>query len=402
MSVPSRNGLTKPKRVRGSGVKMVNMGELFANQRIQNLEMDRVPLVEKERIALLEPNDLLFARQSLVFEGAGQCSIFLGDDEDVCFESHLIRVRIDPVKADPRYIFYWLLSPAGKNAISSKVEQGAGAAGIRGSDLQKVKIELPDLEAQKKIADILGTIDEKIELNRQMNETLEQMGQALFRHYFIDNPEAEKWDTSSVGEYYDVVLGGTPSRSRSEYWQNGTVGWINSGKINEFRITEPSEYITEDALRRSAAKLLPAGTTVIAITGATLGQISRLEKEFAANQSVIGMVPKKELGNEYIYHWISYSIAKLIGHQTGGAQQHINRNNVVTFELPIPSQDTLTKFRNIIEPITNQISTNCFEIQTLTTLRDTLLPRLISENMKQGTRVSALDSTRLRTIDHRF
>ena len=86
MSVPSRNGLTKPKRVRGSGVKMVNMGELFANQRIQNLEMDRVPLVEKERIALLEPNDLLFARQSLVFEGAGQCSIFLGDDEDVCFE----------------------------------------------------------------------------------------------------------------------------------------------------------------------------------------------------------------------------------------------------------------------------------------------------------------------------
>jgi type I restriction enzyme S subunit len=288
---------------------------------------------------------------------------------------------IDEEKADPNFIYYLL--KLNRPLLRKYAESGGSTMPIiNKSTFERLAFAIPDLETQKKIADILGTIDEKIELNRQMNETLEQMGQALFRHYFIDNPEAEKWDTSSVGEYYDVVLGGTPSRSRSEYWQNGTVGWINSGKINEFRITEPSEYITEDALRRSAAKLLPAGTTVIAITGATLGQISRLEKEFAANQSVIGMVPKKELGNEYIYHWISYSIAKLIGHQTGGAQQHINRNNVVTFELPIPSQDTLTKFRNIIEPITNQISTNCFEIQTLTTLRDTLLPRLISGKVK--------------------
>ena len=105
MSQPSRNGLTKPKRVRGAGVKMVNMGELFANRRIHNIKMDRVPLSENERISLLEPFDLLFARQSLVLEGAGQCSIFLGDTEDVCFESHIIRVRLDRQKVDPRFIW---------------------------------------------------------------------------------------------------------------------------------------------------------------------------------------------------------------------------------------------------------------------------------------------------------
>ena len=92
----TRNGLTRPKAVRGAGVKMVNMGELFAHSRIKNAAMDRVPLndAEAEKF-LLHPGDLLFARQSLVLEGAGKCSIFLGDDEPVTFESHVTRVRLD-------------------------------------------------------------------------------------------------------------------------------------------------------------------------------------------------------------------------------------------------------------------------------------------------------------------
>ena len=94
--IPLRNGLTKPKRVRGEGYKMVNMGELFKYPRIKNIPMDRVPLNDKEcGSSMLMPGDLLFARQSLVLEGAGQCSVFVGDDEEVCFESHLIRCRLN-------------------------------------------------------------------------------------------------------------------------------------------------------------------------------------------------------------------------------------------------------------------------------------------------------------------
>jgi len=90
---PPRNGLTRPMSVRGAGTKMVNMGELFAHPRLRDAAMDRVPLgdPEAERF-LLRPGDLLFARQSLVLEGAGKCSIFLGDDEPVTFESHVTRV----------------------------------------------------------------------------------------------------------------------------------------------------------------------------------------------------------------------------------------------------------------------------------------------------------------------
>src|SRR5215213_7864321 len=112
---PLRNGPTRPSRVRGQGTKMVNMGELFAHRRIGDIEMERVPLPEKNPDReLLRRHDLLFARQSLVAEGAGQASIFLGAAEPVTFESHLIRARVDSSKADPRFVFYFFESPLGR------------------------------------------------------------------------------------------------------------------------------------------------------------------------------------------------------------------------------------------------------------------------------------------------
>ena len=105
---PSRNGLMKPKRVRGDGFKFINMGEIFAYDRMLNIPCDRAPLTDKEEEnSLVEAGDLLFARQSLVLAGAGKCSIFLGDDESVAYESHLIRVRLDKSKIDPEFIYYF-------------------------------------------------------------------------------------------------------------------------------------------------------------------------------------------------------------------------------------------------------------------------------------------------------
>ncbi len=105
-AVPQKNGLTRPKSVRGSGFPMVNMGELFAYSRIRNVAMELVPVAEKERAFLLDEGDLLFARQSLVRDGAGQCSVFLGNSAPTVFESHLIRCRLTTSLANPLYYFY--------------------------------------------------------------------------------------------------------------------------------------------------------------------------------------------------------------------------------------------------------------------------------------------------------
>ncbi|MFC5710204.1 restriction endonuclease subunit S [Acinetobacter parvus] len=185
--IPLRNGLTKPKRIRGEGYKMVNMGELFAYPRINNLVMDRAPLNEKEKeSSLLKTGDLLFARQSLVREGAGQCSIFLNDQEEVCFESHLIRCRLKQDIANPTFYFYFFSSCLGKKIINTIVEQGAGAAGIRGSDLAKLIVPKPSIVIQERIAKILSDLDDKIHLNNQINQTLESIAQAIFKSWFID------------------------------------------------------------------------------------------------------------------------------------------------------------------------------------------------------------------------
>ncbi|MBN1905758.1 MAG: restriction endonuclease subunit S [Deltaproteobacteria bacterium] len=185
--IPLRNGLTKPKKVRGKGFKMINMGELFAFPRINNIQMDRVPLNEKERENyLVEKGDLLFARQSLVREGAGKCSIFIDDNEVVCFESHLIRCRLRKDISNPLFFYYYFASRKGKLTIDAIIEQGAGAAGIRGSDLAQVLVPNCAKSKQDKIANILGKIDDKIELNTQINQTLEQIAQAIFKSWFVD------------------------------------------------------------------------------------------------------------------------------------------------------------------------------------------------------------------------
>lgn len=185
------------------------------------------------------------------------------------------------------------------------------------------------------------------------------------------------WEKHKLGEICNCELGGTPSRNKPEYW-NGTIPWINSGEVNQFRIIAPSEYITQLGLEKSATKFLPAKTTVLAITGATLGQVSLLEIDSCANQSVVGVVPNSQLPYEYIYPLIKSNINELISHQTGGAQQHINKQNVEGLDIYLPSADVIGKYTETVSDIYSSIANNCFENKHLKELRDTLLPKLMS------------------------
>ena len=169
---PTRNGLTKPKAIRGRGVPMIAMGEIFANNRIFSFPMERVPVTDKElSSSSIYEGDLLFARQSLVLEGAGKCCIVKEVNEPTVFESHLIRVRLDNSKALPDYIYYYFNSYQGKENIKTIVEQVA-AAGIRGSDLVNLYIPIPPITVQQQILQVLMNIDDKIAINTTINENL--------------------------------------------------------------------------------------------------------------------------------------------------------------------------------------------------------------------------------------
>ncbi len=181
-----------------------------------------------------------------------------------------------------------------------------------------------------------------------------------------------------IGDAFHVVLGGTPSRARPEFWNGGNIAWINSGKVNDLRITEASELITSLALEKSAAKLMPLQSTVIAITGATLGQVSYLEIETAANQSVVGIIDPTGVRSEWIYLTVCDRIQSIIKHASGGAQQHINKEIVSDVEVVVPPESIAKRFKLLVAPMFVQLAALTFQVQNLRRTRDLLLPRLLS------------------------
>jgi type I restriction enzyme S subunit len=331
------------------------------------------------------------------------------------FASYLIRHVVDSALAIPAYVGYVLKSEFFSRFISTHGGAGAVQPNINAKTLSEFTFPLPPLSHQRNIAEVLGAIDARITHLNETNATLEAIAQGLFKSWFVDfDPVRAKsegklpegmdettaalfpdafeetelglipatWSISKIGLELKAILGGTPSRANKAYWLNGNMPWINSGKVNEFRITSPSELITEEALKKSATKLLPARTTVIAITGATLGQTSIAEIQVCANQSVIGLPPTDKFPTEYIYFWINTNIKKLIAAQTGGAQQHINKGNVEDLPILVPRAKVINCFKDQVEPLFLSIANNCFQISTLSNLRDTLLPRLISGQLR--------------------
>ena len=296
---------------------------------------------------------------------------------------------------DRNFIYYVISSPHFKKSI---IQQATGTT-IKNVSLKQMRdyhFLIPvNLSDQRKIAGILSALDSKIENNNKINANLEAQAEALFKSWFVDftpfkdQPFVDSelgsipqgWKVGKLGDYCECVLGGTPSRSESSYW-NGDIAWINSGEVNKFRICTPSEFITSKGLDNSSTKLLPKKTTVLAITGATLGQISILEIDSCANQSVIGIKQNDNMPYEFIYPTVKVNIKRLLNLQTGGAQQHINKNNVQNLFIVYPPKFILQKYKEHTKCIYSKISTLCFENQRLAALRDTLLPKLMSGEIK--------------------
>jgi type I restriction enzyme S subunit len=183
---PLRNGVYKSKEFHGRGVKVVNMKELFAHDRISDQPDSRVELTPGELSRFgLRDGDLLFARRSFVFEGAGKCGLVVDPTEDTTFESSMIRARVDAATADPVWVYYFFRSSQGRSLMASIATRTA-VSGISGTNLAALLLWVPDLPAQHRIANILGTYDELIENNTRRIEILEEMARAIYREWFVD------------------------------------------------------------------------------------------------------------------------------------------------------------------------------------------------------------------------
>lgn len=415
---PQRNGLTRPKKVRGTGLPMVNMGELFAHPRIRDISMDLVPVDEKEHHYLLEVGDLLFARQSLVLSGAGQCSIFLGNSSPTVFESHLIRCRLDARRSNSLFYFYFFRSPEGRRAIEAIVEQGAGASGIRGSDLVNVQVPNPSKQIQDEIAKILGVIDDRITLLRETNTTLEAIAQALFKSWFVDfdpvrakaeGRQLEGIDATTAALFPDSFeeseLGLVPKGweagvlSDLASFQNGyafrSQDWVDTGhpvvKIGDVKPglinfsgcsrVAPTTVVGLERFKLSRGDLLVGMTGYVGETGL----VPRVEPDAYINQRVGRLVTRAGLSDiGMVYCAVRDPAYKAYAESQshGSAQANVSGAALLAYPVVIPSPEVLSRFNHIVEPLLESILSNHEQAQTLTQLRDTLLPRLISGQLR--------------------
>lgn len=403
--IPLRNGLTRPTAVRGSGVKMINMGELFAHSRIKNISMDRVPLSKEEsENYLLKRGDLLFARQSLMLSGAGKCSIFLGDAEPVTYEGHIIRARLDSKKADPLFYYYYFSSAIGRTTIESIIEQVA-AAGIRGSDLAKLRVYAPPLPIQHVIACILNSLDDKIELNRQMNATLEAMARAIFQSWFVDfdpvrakaeGRQPEGMDAAMAALFpcgFEVVDGrkvpkgwGVNPLDTIAVFLNGLALQKYPAEIDEpflpaIKIAQMHSGDTEGADKVSVN--IPAeyhindGDVLFSWSG-SLEIILWCNGKGALNQHLF-KVSSESYPKWFYYYWTLHHLPEfqLIAEGKATTMGHIQRHHLSEAMAFVPPPDLMEQMDMVMAPLLNKIINNMIESRTLANIRDALLSKLM-------------------------
>ncbi len=385
LALPSRNGLTKPSKIRGKGVKMIGMGELFANPIIYDIPMDRVPVTDKELFnSRIMPGDLLFARQSLTLEGAGKCCYVKEVKEETVFESHLIRIRIDKTKADAEFIYYFFNSFIGKCLIQNLVTQVA-AAGIRGSELVKLEITIPkELEDQRRIASILSSLDRKIELNNKINADLEEMAQAIFKNWFVD------FEPFKDGKFVDSELGMIPEGWKVVVFDNILkVTTTKTGKegIPEYSVTNTGihprdEKFTKNLSKSSAKnKLIRKGNLVFGMSREILNWgIMKEEVGGVSSAYNVYIVDEKIVNTTYLECFIAQrmdyfaDLIKPASREGQGVDKALLMKKIICIPPSEVMDVFLEKYNSIklLTEIRNQ------ESSRLSLLRDTLLPRLMS------------------------
>ena len=361
-------------------------------------EITKADFLDTHRRTKFAPRDVLITNSGTIGRMA------LAPDNELTkrttFQKSVAILKPHSDQVEPAFLYYALQSD-----IQRLIEFAGGTAqkNLLLRDLRAFKVRIPPPSTQRRLAGILSAYDTLIENGRQRIRISEDMARAFYHEWFVNfrfpgrqgsalvpSPLGEipqGWEAKRIGDAFLTVLGGTPSRAKPEFWERGTIPWINSGKVNDLRVTEPSELITASALKKSAAKLMPKGTTVLAITGATLGQVSYLEIETAANQSVVGIVDALDLYSEWIYLTIGNRIRSIINRASGGAHQHINKETVNDVLVALPPAPVAKSFKAVVGPLFRQVATLLFQIQNLCDIRDLLLPRLVSGLIDIGPRL---------------
>jgi len=250
--------------------------------------------------------------------------------------------------------------------------------------LNSIDVVIPPLDEQKRIAGVLSSLDDKIDLLNRENATLEALAETLFRHYFIENPNPS-WKEGKLGDILSVKGGTTPSTNEPKYW-NGNIAWTSPRDVttlNGMYLFKTERTITEEGLAKISSGLLPAGTLLMS-SRAPVGVLAFAEIPVAINQGYIAIIDDKGYPKEFIYLWLKENMDAVHSYSNGSTFMEISKTAFKSLDITIPDKQTIIEFNEQFKPLFNKNKSNQQQIISLSAQRDTLLPRLMSGEMRIG------------------
>ena len=327
--------------------------------------------------------DTLMARITPSLENGKTAKVDILKDNEIGFGStEFIVLRAKNGKTDPDFVYYLAISPELREVAIQSMTGSSGRQRVQTEVVKQFPFLFPPLTEQKDIAEVLSSLDDKIDLLHRQNKTLEAMAETLFRQWFVEEAD-ESWEDGVLYDAIDLVGGGTPKTSVDEYW-NGKIKWLSGGDIsnNHKSIINTSEKtITDEGLNKSSAKLLPKYSTVISARG-TVGKYCILSEPMAYSQSNYGIKPKYGYCYFFTYLLIDHCVNALNSAAYGSVFDTITTRTFKSLEIKIPSETEIVLFDNSVKDLFVRKSNNCSQIQTLTNLRNTLLPKLMSGEVR--------------------
>ena len=357
------------------------------------------------------PGDIIFTHRGTL----GQVGLI----PDVPFKRYIVsqsqmKMTCDLQFADPRFIYYYFKSSVGQHALLLNTSQtGVPAISRPVTSLKSIELSLPPLPFQHAIAHILGSLDDKIELNRRMNETLEAMARALFKDWFVEfGPVRAKmegrqppglsaeiaalfpdaldtegkpvgWEMTSFAATINLIGGGTPRTAEPAYW-GGEIPWFSVVDIprdGDVFTIDTEKKITERGLSESATRLLSPGTSIISARG-TVGKCALVGVPMAMNQSCYGVIGKEGRGSYFTHFSLRYLVTELQQNTHGSVFDTITQATFQTIHVPTIPIPLTQAFDHTVSSFLQRILTNLHESHTLAALRDLLLPKLLSGELR--------------------
>ena len=378
-----KNGINASKEQYGSGIKFINVLDILNSEYITYDSIIGSVNVD-ENVASKYPvnyGDILFQRSSETRKEVGTACVYLDRVKTAVFGGFVIRGRKNG-EYDPIFLNKLLKTDVSRNEITSK-SGGSTRYNVGQETLSSVVLNFPSLPEQQKIASFLSTVDEKIQQLTQKKDFLEQYKTGVMQKLFSGKMRFKdesgktfpKWEEKRLGLLTEVVVGGTPRTNIPEYW-DGQIPWLSSGELKNGEIQNPLKFITELGLQKSSAKLMPKGTVLLAMTGATLGRIGFLTFQSSGNQSIAGFLPRQTFNSKYLFYNLQFNFQLILSFAGGAAQPGINKNTIENLQLSFPLIEEQKKIAYYLSNIDNKIESVNKQITQTQTFKKGLLQQM--------------------------